>query len=200
MFRDNDIEDVIEMFQQRVADFKQTQTLKPFYLKSINTLRVIIKNELQLPHLYYQYLFQYPEVISMFYILQITYENTSKLLLRCEIYLRARQSMVRAFLYINKRMAQMRLMKNKIAELEYEIEDTEEEDELKELGQTIVMLSRKALEYIVLFRRTTPIFDRAFVFKGNVSIPVFIINRIMSCSLEGSALKCVTVSLPMALT
>ena len=64
----------------------------------------------------------------------------------------------------------MRVIKNKISELEYEIEETSEEEELMELGQTIVMLSRNALENIVLFRRTTPIFDRAFVFKGNVSL------------------------------
>mmetsp|Transcript_20438 Transcript_20438/g.19425 ORF Transcript_20438/g.19425 Transcript_20438/m.19425 type:complete len:109 (-) Transcript_20438:241-567(-) len=108
-----------------MTDFKQTCTLKPFYLKAIHTLREIVKNEFQLPHLFIQYLQQYSE---------ITYENTTKLLLRCEVFMRARRSLILAFQAIHKRLELMKIIKTRISELEYEIEESEEEEELKELG------------------------------------------------------------------
>lgn len=61
-------------------------------------------------------------------------------------------------------------MKKKISELQYEIDDTSEEEELERLGQTIIVLSKNALENIILFQRSTPIFDHTFIFKNNVSM------------------------------
>jgi hypothetical protein len=42
--------------------------------------------------------------------------------------------LVRAFININKRLKQVRYIKTKISELQYEIDDTSEEEELEKLG------------------------------------------------------------------
>ena len=64
----------------------------------------------------------------------------------------------------------MKLLKSKISELEYEIEDTSEEEELQSLGEKIVVLSRMVLQDIKAFQESTPIFNRTFIFKNNVSL------------------------------
>jgi hypothetical protein len=45
-----------------MRDFKETSTLKPFYLKAVNTLGEILKKEFEIPHLYLKYIREYPEV------------------------------------------------------------------------------------------------------------------------------------------
>lgn len=102
-FIGNEVTDVLDMLQTRRRDFKQTETLKPFYLKSINTLRRLLTEEIDLPHLYHKYINLYSEVQSPSPIspfnspLQITFENTSKLLIRTSIYLEAREFIVAIF-------------------------------------------------------------------------------------------------------
>jgi hypothetical protein len=64
----------------------------------------------------------------------------------------------------------MKIMKAKIRELGYELEETEDENELRELGEKMVSTGKTVLENIFAFRKITPIFDKIFVFEGKVSI------------------------------
>lgn len=56
LFKEGETEDVIEMIKSRLHDFKTTETLRPFYLKAINTLRELLRNEFSHPHLYFKYI------------------------------------------------------------------------------------------------------------------------------------------------
>jgi len=59
LYTSEDIDLVLDMMSNRLRDFKETTNLKPFYLKGINTLRQLVKEDLNLDHLYYSYLHQY---------------------------------------------------------------------------------------------------------------------------------------------
>jgi hypothetical protein len=48
--------------KEREHDMRDAFTLRPFYLKAINTLREQVKCEFSLPHLYHSYLINYQEV------------------------------------------------------------------------------------------------------------------------------------------
>lgn len=52
----------------------------------------------------------------------------------CNAYFKARAPLVKTFLYINKRMALMKQIKQKVTELEEELDDTSEEEELDRIG------------------------------------------------------------------
>lgn len=66
--------------------------------------------------------------------------------------MRSRKLLTSVFSYINKRLKAMKVIKTKISELEYEIEDTSEEEELEKLGQNIVSMSKKVIEIILIFK------------------------------------------------
>jgi hypothetical protein len=71
---------------------------------------------------------------------------------------------------INSRIRSINLLKGKISEIEYDLEDSDEEFELQKLGEEIVKLSKEAIEGIGEFRESSPIFDSTFIFKNNVRI------------------------------
>ncbi len=124
------IGEVIEMARMRARDFKTTETLKPFYLKSIMTLRYLLNQELDMPHLYQKYINTYD---------QITYENTLKLLLRCRLFFKARQVLVELFQMLLKRQDVVNQLKQKISEVQDEIDDDWEEQEVRRLGKLILL-------------------------------------------------------------
>jgi hypothetical protein len=49
----DDVLEAMDLIASRERDFKETETLKPFYLKAINTLRQLLKVDFELPHLYH---------------------------------------------------------------------------------------------------------------------------------------------------
>lgn len=129
LFDENDVQDVITMIIDRQRDFKETSTLKPFYLKAINTLREILKVEMGIPHLYYKYINQYSE---------ITYENTSKLLLRCKVFFRERKYISKVLVNIIEKDNLMQELRLRVNGMNYEIDDTSEEEDLEKNGQEVV--------------------------------------------------------------
>jgi hypothetical protein len=62
LFESDETDDAIVMIQSRQRDFKCTETLKPFYVKAVKTLRELVVEEFDLSHLYVKYLDQYSEV------------------------------------------------------------------------------------------------------------------------------------------
>jgi len=58
-----------------------------------------------------------------------------------------------------------------------EIEESEDEEELRETGKEIVSLGKEIIDYTVELRKVNPIFDKVFVFNKNVTIYSFKVNR-----------------------
>ena len=66
----------------------------------------------------------------------------------------------------------MRTVKAKIQELTYELDDTEEEEELRDLGERLVSVGKNIIEHIFKFRKSVSTFDRVFIFNGKVSLDI----------------------------
>lgn len=109
--------------------------------------------------MYHKYINQYD---------QITYENTTKLVLRCSVYFRARHYLVKIFEDINNRSRCLTELKNKVELIEYEIDESEDFDVLEKLGHDVATLGKMIIQHVQCFRETTPIFDQVFVYKNNV--------------------------------
>ena len=75
LYRENEIEIVLENIKTSYKDFKRTDIMRPFYLKALGTLRKLLQH-LEKPDTYARVCQEYKEV---------TLENTIKLLLRCRL-------------------------------------------------------------------------------------------------------------------
>jgi len=75
LYRENEIDIVLENIKTSYKDFKRTDIMRPFYLKALGTLRKLLQH-LEKPDTYHRVCQEYKEV---------TLENTIKLLLRCRL-------------------------------------------------------------------------------------------------------------------
>ena len=145
------------MINERESDFKDYYMLKPFYVKAVNTLRELVKVDFDLLHLYHNHITTYSEV---------TFENTIKLLMRVGQYFTARHHLSQVLTLVSEREEIMKVIKQKVQELSYEIDETEDEEELRGLGERLVSVGKDILEHIFKFRKASHIFDRVFIFNG----------------------------------
>ena len=80
LFNEEEAEYVYEMMKNRFSDFKRSKMTRPFFVKALDTLQVLM-SEVNNDHLYRKLCGAYSETSS---------QNTFKLVIRCRIYFSAR--------------------------------------------------------------------------------------------------------------
>ncbi len=97
----------------------------------------------------------------------MTVENVVKLLIRCGVLFKVRQKGVEILENIKTRSHQIKAFKKRVSQIESDLEDSQEEDELREYGDEIIQNGKHILSLIAELKKLSPICE-IFVYKDNV--------------------------------
>ncbi|CDW78442.1 UNKNOWN [Stylonychia lemnae] len=156
LFQQSEVLAAIQIIQERQRDFKDFLLLEPYFLKSVNTLRELIFKELEFNGLYVRYIKRYGLV---------TLKNTQKLLLLCKRFFELRLHFIEVFSSLARKKVQYRAFKMKIKAAGKQIEQTDDEDEILDLGTETVKNCTNALLNIQQIRKKSKLFNSEFIFE-----------------------------------
>lgn len=112
LYKDNEIDYILNMIRYRQKEFEKTDMIKPFYNKSLFTLETLME-EMKIPHIFDKVAINYSTV---------TVENTLKLLVRCKMMFAARSLCIEILVRVLEREDVLERMKAIVLNIQEENE------------------------------------------------------------------------------